>query len=103
MSSMMSVDSQKNAQQQQQHASRLDGVAATTVEAAQLSIANNQLSANLAAAAAAAAAAQHQLNLLRPNDALARQEQQAQDENMWRPWLSGQVFVIKNILQLAVE
>ncbi|XP_020713042.1 uncharacterized protein LOC101454967 isoform X2 [Ceratitis capitata] len=86
MSSMMSVDSQKNAQQQQHHASRLDGVAATTVEAAQLSIANNQLSANLAAAAAAAAAAQHQLNLLRPNDALARQEQQAQDENMWRPW-----------------
>ncbi|XP_018795097.1 PREDICTED: uncharacterized protein LOC108972774 isoform X1 [Bactrocera latifrons] len=84
VSSMTSTDSQKTATQQQHQLARLDASSITTVEAAQLNMVSNPLSANIAAAAAAAA--QHQLHLLRPNEALARQEQQPQDENMWRPW-----------------
>ncbi|XP_053957393.1 hairy/enhancer-of-split related with YRPW motif-like protein [Anastrepha ludens] len=81
VSSMTSADSLKTGQQQHQ-SSRLEAGSASTVEAAQLNMVNNPLSVNLAAVAAA----QHQLHLLRPNEALARQEQQPQDENMWRPW-----------------
>ncbi|XP_067621860.1 uncharacterized protein Sidpn [Eurosta solidaginis] len=79
--SVKSAESHKAAHQHQ----HLPGVA-STVEVPQLSVVNNPLAANLAAAAAAAAAAQHQLHLFRPNEALVRQEQQPQDENMWRPW-----------------
>ncbi|XP_017469722.1 PREDICTED: uncharacterized protein LOC108361592 [Rhagoletis zephyria] len=80
VSSMTSTDSQKTGQQQNQSL-RLEAGAAPT-EVGQLGLVGNPLSASLAVAAAA----QQQLQLLRPNEALARQEQQPQDENMWRPW-----------------